>query len=291
MEKYNFEHIQQCYDKGLTWKEVSSSLGIKHTVLCGLVGKGILKSRNLNERVRLASTKISNSMRIAHMEGRHPGWLAVNLNINHRTFPEQFFINVINKVDEMKNYTILEKVAFHQYVFDFVVVEEKIDIEIDGGHHLNDSTLKKDKRRDNKAIAAGWKVFRISWDELKTNASKVIQELLDFIKLNKSNDNHEIQIIALESINNPRNFRSAKFKIGLPNKPKKKAGEYQPKYKLRKVVRPSKEDLEKLVWETPSSLLALRFDVSDRTIGKWCENYRITKPSRGYWSKIKSKQK
>jgi hypothetical protein len=53
----------------------------------------------------------------------------------------------------------------------------------------------------------------------------------------------------------------------------------------RKVIRPSKEELEKLLWEKPTSQLAIQFGVSDKAIEKWAKSYKISKPSRGYWSK------
>lgn len=66
-------------------------------------------------------------------------------------------------------------------------------------------------------------------------------------------------------------------------------GEYSrkgvPHFKARKVDRPSREELEKLVWELPTTKLAIRFGVSDVSISKWCESYGISKPPRGYWKK------
>lgn len=53
----------------------------------------------------------------------------------------------------------------------------------------------------------------------------------------------------------------------------------------RKVERPSKAKLKKLVWKYPTTKLAKRFGVSDAAITKWCKQYRIKKPPRGYWSK------
>jgi hypothetical protein len=61
-----------------------------------------------------------------------------------------------------------------------------------------------------------------------------------------------------------------------------------PKINTRKVIRPNKEVLEKLLWEQPSSELAKKFGVSDVAIGKWAKSYGISKPPRGYWTKIKS---
>jgi len=54
---------------------------------------------------------------------------------------------------------------------------------------------------------------------------------------------------------------------------------------LRKVERPSKEELKQLVWSKPTCKVAKDFGVSDKAIEKWCKHYCIDKPPRGYWSK------
>jgi len=56
----------------------------------------------------------------------------------------------------------------------------------------------------------------------------------------------------------------------------------------RRVARPPKEELEILVWERPTSKLAQEFGVSDVAVRKWCTQYGIEKPPRGYWSKVKA---
>lgn len=48
----------------------------------------------------------------------------------------------------------------------------------------------------------------------------------------------------------------------------------------------SREELEKLVWEMPTSKIALIYGVSDNAIGKRCEMFGIDKPPRGYWAKV-----
>lgn len=62
----------------------------------------------------------------------------------------------------------------------------------------------------------------------------------------------------------------------------------RPRLDKRKVERPSKEELEKLLWEKPTSQLAKDFDVSDKAIEKWAKNYGLNKPPRGYWAKKNS---
>jgi hypothetical protein len=48
---------------------------------------------------------------------------------------------------------------------------------------------------------------------------------------------------------------------------------------------PSKEELEKLVWEMPTLKVAEYYGVSDVAISKRCKKLGINKPPRGYWAK------
>lgn len=58
----------------------------------------------------------------------------------------------------------------------------------------------------------------------------------------------------------------------------------------RKVERPSREELFKLIWSKPTTLIAKDFGVSDKAVEKWCKSYGIEKPARGYWTKQKQFQ-
>jgi hypothetical protein len=55
--------------------------------------------------------------------------------------------------------------------------------------------------------------------------------------------------------------------------------------RTRKVERPSKAELQKLVWEKPTTQIAKDFGVSDKAVEKWCKVYGVEKPPRGYWVK------
>jgi len=61
--------------------------------------------------------------------------------------------------------------------------------------------------------------------------------------------------------------------------------------KQLKIEWPNKEELHKLVWEKPTSILAKEFGVSDKAIEKWCKKYGIDKPPRGYWAKKRKNNK
>jgi len=55
-------------------------------------------------------------------------------------------------------------------------------------------------------------------------------------------------------------------------------------YASRKTERPTKEELEKMVWELPTIQLSKKYKVSDVAISKWAKYYNIPKPPRGYWA-------
>jgi 5-methylcytosine-specific restriction endonuclease McrA len=74
------------------------------------------------------------------------------------------------------------------------------------------------------------------------------------------------------------------------SKPFRNYGKYCPQCtKEIKSKKPTKEILEKLVWEKPTLHLSKDFGVSDVAIAKWCKSYRISKPPRGYWAKQNKK--
>ncbi len=103
---------------------------------------------------------------------------------------------------------------------------------------------------------------------------------------------------------NPKNNKLENLKIVCSNchsiihKKLKKKKEYIPRIKKdnvyvarptrRKVIWPTSEELQKLVWEIPTIHISKKFGVSDKTVEKWCKLFKIIKPKRGYWQKLKN---
>lgn len=57
----------------------------------------------------------------------------------------------------------------------------------------------------------------------------------------------------------------------------------------RRCERPSKDELEKLIWEMPFTKIGEQYGVSDNSVRKWCKGYNITnRPPRGYFLRGKS---
>ena len=47
----------------------------------------------------------------------------------------------------------------------------------------------------------------------------------------------------------------------------------------------TREELYRLVWETPMSRLATKYGISGNGLGKICDRLNVPFPPRGYWAK------
>ncbi|MCE1204454.1 MAG: site-specific integrase [Holophagaceae bacterium] len=56
-------------------------------------------------------------------------------------------------------------------------------------------------------------------------------------------------------------------------------------------VKPTREELQALVWEIPVSHIAEKYEVSGVTIKKWCEKQGIEVPARGYWTRRRCEER
>jgi len=53
-----------------------------------------------------------------------------------------------------------------------------------------------------------------------------------------------------------------------------------------KVQRPTKDQLERLLWEMPTVAIGRQYGVSDNAVTRWVKDFKIEKkPPRGYWQK------
>lgn len=48
---------------------------------------------------------------------------------------------------------------------------------------------------------------------------------------------------------------------------------------------PTKDKLATMIWEMPTTKIAIIYGVSDKAVEKWCKKFGLTKPSPGYWAK------
>lgn len=149
-------------------------------------------------------------------------------------------------------------------------------------HHLEPLL----KEHDPSHVVRCW-----SWEKAKSELDKCI--------LVCSNCHREIHYGLYDQAELKRNFLPILIKPCLlcgdefdtKNEQQKYCSSKCNRLAQRRVDRPTKEELQKLVWEMPATHLAAKYNVSNKSIEKWCKNYGIDKPSNGYWSKLKSERK
>lgn len=123
--------------------------------------------------------KISKSMKKAHKEGRAYN-IGYNTHIGESSYPEKFFVKVIENEFIDKNYT--PQYQFSIYKLDFAWVHLKKCIEIDGDQHYRfEDYHERDIRKDELLNQRGWEVLRIRWKDIFNETQKWINTAKQFI--------------------------------------------------------------------------------------------------------------
>jgi very-short-patch-repair endonuclease len=102
------------------------------------------------------------------------------------SFAEQYFIDVF-KNENITNYEREFKIiGLSKNMFvDFVFIDKKIALEIDGSQHKKLEQKERDKIKDEWLLNNGWEVIRIPWEGVKNEFKlKRLQENVKFL-LNK----------------------------------------------------------------------------------------------------------
>lgn len=161
------------------------------------------------------------------------------------------------------------------FSIDIAFPDKMVGIEINGNQHYNpDGSLKPYYQiRHNLIEAAGWKLYELHYS--------VCFHLDEFEALLPTIMNSPCKA-TFDYFNYKPKPKPKKIKPSILNPNWRKI----PRPERRRVVRPSKDELQKLVWSIPSSILTKQLGLSsDTNIAKWCRAYNISKPPRGYWAK------
>lgn len=153
------------WNKGLT-KETDERVlqranAVKEAYLSGKIQK---EGKPHTEETK---KKISESMKLAHAEGRAHNIGESRWN-NEPSYPEKWFMEVIK--NELENKDYIREFPFHKYSLDFAWPQLKICIEIDGDQHYRFEEYKKrDREKDFLLEKEGWKLLRICWKDCYQN--------------------------------------------------------------------------------------------------------------------------
>lgn len=118
-------------------------------------------------------SKISASRKLFLDE--NPGKIPYLLNHSSKeSYPEKIFREALER-NNIKgweyNYSIL------RYAIDFAFTDHKLAVEIDGGTHLLQEVVEKDKIRDKRLSDLGWNTIRFTASDVKTDVEKCIEIL------------------------------------------------------------------------------------------------------------------
>lgn len=161
---------QQEYDSGKSLNEICKKFPE--------ASRNILQ-RNLKFRTRAAAISLSNknkprktsievkaklsaSQKLAHAEGRHPGWAHKNMDLTRSSYPEKWMRKVIKNDARLSCLNVQEQLNIGKYFLDFAISDLKFDLEIDGIQHDRPEVHAKDKIRDAYLRSLGWKVLGLN---------------------------------------------------------------------------------------------------------------------------------
>jgi len=185
------------------------------------------------------------------------------------------------------NYKFLEEFTptdGHSYSIDIVFPEKMIGIEINGNQHYerNGKLKKYYQERHDHIESHGWKLYEVHYS-LCFDEKYILGLVNEVMSVeNKVEFNHEKYVQKKLEKKSKHDLCQCGQKKGKEAKlcaPCEKMG--------RRKAGPAKDQLHYMVWNYPSLELGKRFKVSDVTIKNWCRASSLSKPSLGYWAKMK----
>lgn len=163
--------IQHLYDLDYSINELVKLFDLSHRQIRRLhfMGKLNLHKNYLFENGKWKSIKKGHSEKTKKvLSEKRCRWLKENPDkagyiLCHKSrgesYPEKYFREWLEK----ENIFFEKEYQFKLYSFDFLV-NNKIDLEIDGEQHHNDKKMKEhDRRRDEASSKAGFIVYRVDW--------------------------------------------------------------------------------------------------------------------------------
>jgi len=166
--------------KGKTYKQKNSNYILKCRENKIVPDITPYKSWQGKKHTNEQKNKISESMKIAHAEGRAYHW---KRRVSEPSRPEKFLIEVLKNEFQMKENKDYEReVYYHGFFLDFVWKEKKLVIEMDGEQHQTSQVqIERDKRKDALLKAEGFKELRIPWKDCFNNPKDYILKIGVFL--------------------------------------------------------------------------------------------------------------
>jgi very-short-patch-repair endonuclease len=284
MKKINWEEVQEYYNNNHTWRDIINNFKISNTTLESAIKNNKIKFRSRSDANRLANIKHpqkhteETKKKISEIRKKylieHPE--KVPYLSNHyskgNSYPEKYFHDILSK--SKLNYERYFQI--YLYELDFAFLDKKIDLEIDGGQHIDDRRIfESDIRRNEYLKNEGWEVIRINWKKYQ--------------KLNKEEKKDYVSSL-VNYINNRENLPYLINKIticpecgGIKKWKTSKVCRKCYSFRQRKIKnRPSLEELLKGIEEIGYEGVGRKYGVTGNNIKKWLKNYNFNLTKRTY---------
>lgn len=252
-----------------------------------LLGENI---RNFSEANKIAHKKHPNSYKLSeeakdkirkarlNWMKEHPEQTAWRLK--NMSYPEKCFKKILEDNGLDKKYLIYREYSVFPYFVDFAFINEKLAVEIDGSQHLEEDRKKRDVKKDKLLLSKGWKILRIAANEVTHDGAKALNAVLDML------EEPTIQYDTVGILKAPKIKIEVIKKVGILKAPKshKKVArgedglsdkQREANIAQRRVERPSKEELSRLLQESNFTAIGRTYGVSDNAIRKWCKTYKL----------------
>ena len=114
----------------------------------------------------------------AILEAREPGYVAVESELEAR------FVELVRRAGLPEPRRQLQTGDASSWIgrVDFAYPEARLVVEVDGRrHHTAMLDRESDRARDNRLVAAGWRVVRFTWKDLTSRSAWVVTLLRELL--------------------------------------------------------------------------------------------------------------
>lgn len=266
-KKYNWELIQADYNSGLTQRDIIEKYGVSIGVLYNAKNRGDITFRSRAEALSLAARKkprkhseetkkkISETRKKFLLE--NPDKVPYRLNhSSKRSIPELIFEKALIDYGFIKDIDFVPEYPMGIYQYDFAFLNQRIDIEIDGGTHQLENVIEIDKRRDQHSHECGWRVLRIKASEIVKDVNASLNKLLEIFNM---------PLLEIKKVE----IKKKLCKCGSEISGTAKNCLACARFLRRKVTRPSYDVLLSELQNNSFLALGKKYGVSDNSIRKW----------------------